>query len=232
MTEPAIFCEKVTKQYGSKCAVNELDLALAPGRVIGILGPNGAGKSTLFRLLVGLVRPDRGTVRVLGQLPGWQANGQIAYLPDRARWYPDHTVDQAFRWGETFLPSFDRRMAERLADFMKLDLSMRVGGMSRGQEARLMLILCIARHVPLIILDEPFSGIDVISRGQIIEALIDHLSERESTVLMSTHEIYEAERLLDVAVFLDEGRVILSGETDDLRRKHGSMQALMQTLYR
>lgn len=232
MSEPAIFCEKVTKRYGSKCAVNELDLALDPGRVVGILGPNGAGKSTLFRLLVGLVRPDRGTVRVLGQSPGWRTNGQIAYLPDRARWYPDHTVDQAFRWGETFLPGFDRGMAERLADFMKLDLSLRAGGMSRGQEARLMLILCIARHVPLIILDEPFSGIDVISRGQIIEALIDHLSESASTVLMSTHEIHEAERLFDVAVFLDEGRVILSGETDDLRRKHGSMQALMETLYR
>jgi ABC-2 type transport system ATP-binding protein len=151
MTDAAVICTEVTKQYGQKYALQQLNLTIPSGRVVGILGPNGSGKSTLFRLLTGLTRQDRGEVTVFGKRPGWKTNRDIAYLPDRARWYPDHTVKQAFQWAENFLPGFDRVEAEQLAAFMKVDLDMRVGGMSRGQEARLMLILCIARQVPLII---------------------------------------------------------------------------------
>jgi ABC-2 type transport system ATP-binding protein len=136
------------------------------------------------------------------------------------------------QWAENFLPGFDRVEAEQLAAFMKVDLDMRVGGMSRGQEARLMLILCIARQVPLIILDEPFSGIDVVSRERIIDGLIDHMSHGDHTVLISTHEIYEAESLFDYVVFLNEGQVVLAGEADALRGQYGSMHSIVQQLYR
>jgi ABC-2 type transport system ATP-binding protein len=122
--------------------------------------------------------------------------------------------------------------ARVLAEFMKVDLDAHVRDMSRGQEARVMLILCIARRVPLIILDEPFSGIDAISRARIIDCLIDHISDGEHTVLISTHELYEAEALFDHAVFLDAGRVVLSGDADELRRQYGSMHSIMQILYR
>jgi ABC-2 type transport system ATP-binding protein len=232
MTDAAVICTEVTKQYGQKYALQQLNLTIPSGRVVGILGPNGSGKSTLFRLLTGLTRQDRGEVTVFGKRPGWKTNRDIAYLPDRARWYPDHTVKQAFQWAENFLPGFDRVEAEQLAAFMKVDLDMRVGGMSRGQEARLMLILCIARQVPLIILDEPFSGIDVVSRERIIDGLIDHMSHGDHTVLISTHEIYEAESLFDYVVFLNEGQVVLAGEADALRGQYGSMHSIVQQLYR
>lgn len=232
MTEMAIVCNHITKAYGQKVALNELNLSIPSGSVVGILGPNGSGKSTLFRLLMGLIRADRGEVTILGKRPGWQTNAEIAYLPDRARWYPDHTVQQALQWAEVFLPGFDRTVAEKLAAFMKIDLDIRAAGMSRGQEARLMLILCIARRVPLIILDEPFSGIDVLSRERIIEGLIDHMSDGEHTILISTHEINEAEALFDYGVFLNEGQVALDGRADDLRRQYGSMQTIMKQLYR
>ncbi len=176
--------------------------------------------------------PGPGEVTVFEKRPGWKTNRDIAYLPDRARWYPEHTVKQAFQWAENFLPGFDRVEAEQLAAFMKVDLDMRVGGMSRGQEARLMLILCIARQVPLIILDEPFSGIDVVSRERIIDGLIDHISHGDHTVLISTHEIYEAESLFDYVVFLNEGQVVLAGEADALRGQYGSMHSIVQQLYR
>jgi ABC-2 type transport system ATP-binding protein len=231
MTQTAVLCVEVRKQYGSKRALDGLTLSIPHGRVVGILGPNGSGKSTLFRILTGLTLPDQGQVQVLGKPPGWQTNRDIAYLPDRARWYPDHSVRQAFTWAENFLPGFDIGTAEQLAEFMKVDLEARVRDMSRGQEARVMLILCIARRVPLIILDEPFSGIDAISRARIIDGLIDHISDGEHTVLISTHELYEAEALFDHAVFLDEGRVVLSGDADELRRQYGSMHTVMQTLY-
>lgn len=231
MIETAVHCENVTKQYGKKHALNACNVSVPANGIVGILGPNGSGKSTLFRLITGLIRPDAGKITVLDRTPGWEINRDIAYLPDRARWYPDHTVQQAFHWGETFLPGFDRDRAEKLADFMKLDRDAKASAMSRGQEARLMLILCIARLVPLIVLDEPFSGIDALSREKIIDGLIDHMDESGQTVLISTHEIHEVEGLFNYAVFLEQGQVKLAGETEELRRNHGSMHTLLRRLY-
>lgn len=231
MTEIAVMCRNIRKQYGPGYALNDLTLSIPGGRVTGILGPNGAGKSTLFRLLTGLTRADSGEVTVFGKSPGWQTNADIAYLPDRARWYGDHKVHEAFRFAEEFLPGFDRALAEKLAALMKVNMDMRVSGMSRGQEARLMLILCIARRVPLTILDEPFAGIDVISREKIIEGLIEHMNDGNRTVLISTHEVYEAEGLFDYSVFLNEGQVVLSGVADDLRKQYGSMHSTLNYLF-
>lgn len=226
----AIECTKLTKRYGNKNALNNLNLKIREGSVAGILGPNGAGKSTLFRMMMGLVRPDEGELMVLGEKPGYRTNSKIAYLPDRARWYQDHTVQKALQWGDHFLSEFNLKEAERFASLMKLDLEKKVSGLSKGQEARLMLILCLARQVPLVILDEPFSGIDTLSREQIMEGLIDYISEKEQTVLISTHEIYEAEGLFDYAVFLDEGELVLADEAEVLRRKFGSLHSIPRKL--
>ncbi|MFB5190365.1 ABC transporter ATP-binding protein [Alicyclobacillus fastidiosus] len=230
--EEAVYCRGVSKRYGQKYALNDLNLSLPKGCVVGVLGPNGSGKSTLFRALTNLTRPDSGEVRVLGRRPNWKTNEEIAYLPDRARWYPEQSVQQAFEWATRLLPGFDRAFAEQLASTMKLDLDMRTAGMSRGQEARLMLILCIARDVPLTILDEPFTGIDAISREQIIQGLIEHMSTGDRTMLVSTHEIYEAEPLFDHAVFMNEGQVQLSGDAERLRGEYGSMHTILNKLYR
>ncbi|HET7658102.1 MAG TPA: ABC transporter ATP-binding protein [Bacillales bacterium] len=231
MTDYAVVSQNLTKQYGEKYALNDLNLSIPVGEIVGILGPNGSGKSTLFRTITGLVRPDSGKINVLAKLPGWETNRDIAYLPDRARWYRDHKVSQAFQWAENFLPGFDRETADSLAENMKLNSEMKTSGMSRGQEGRLMLILCLARRVPLIVLDEPFSGIDALSREKIIEGLIEHLSDSSQTVLISTHEIHEAEGLFDRAFFLEDGHVKLSGESEELRREYGSMHSLLRKLY-
>ncbi|MDD9148355.1 MULTISPECIES: ABC transporter ATP-binding protein [unclassified Sporolactobacillus] len=232
MSEPVISAKELTKRYGSRAAVENLTLNVGKGRVLGVLGANGAGKSTFFRMIVGLVRPDNGQIEVLGKEPGWRSDAEIAYLPDRARWYSDYTADQGIEWGSRFLPGFDREEAGRLAEIMRLPRDLKASEMSKGQEARLMLILCMARRVPLVILDEPFSGIDGSSREHIIDVLIDALSEKQQTLLISTHEIYEAEGLFDDVVFLRQGRVALSGEAESLRRQYGSIDALSKKLYR
>lgn len=114
---------------------------------------------------------------------------------------------------------------------MQLDLNQKIDGMSRGTEARLMFILCLARQVPLMILDEPFSGIDLISREQIIAALITWVSEQDTTVILSTHEVSDAESLFDYIVFLRNGQIVQQGDADELRRAHGSIRDIMRHWY-
>jgi ABC-type multidrug transport system, ATPase component len=230
MTKPMIIADQISKNYGRKHALDRLSLSIESGHVTGILGANGAGKSTFFRMVTGLVTPNHGQLTVFGRKPGWRINSQIAYLPDRARWYSNYTAEQSFDFGTKVLPGFDLNEALRLADLMKLPLQLKTGGMSKGQEARLMLTLCIARNVPLIVLDEPFSGIDGSSRERIMEALVDAISERRQTLLISTHEIYEAEGLLDDVFFLSEGHVQLSGAAEQLRAQYGSIYELSRKL--
>lgn len=228
----AVTCRHVSKRYRDKYALHELNISIPSGGIVGILGPNGSGKSTFFQLLMNFIQPDSGEISVLNRKPNWRTNREIAYLPDRGRWFPEQTASQAFEWANRFLPGFDMKEAEALAKMMNIDEDTPAGGMSRGQEARLMLLICIARRVPLVILDEPFSGIDVISRDRIVSGLIDHIDTRQAqTVLVSTHEIYEAESLFDYVVFLDQGQVRLAGEVEQLRAEHGSMDTLFRKLY-
>lgn len=232
MSQYAVACMNVHKQYKDKSALKGISLQIPKGKVTGILGPNGSGKSTLFKLIMGITKPTSGYIQVLNAAPSWQINRDIAYLPDRASWYPNHTVKNVIDWAEHLLPRFNRNKAEELLSFMKLDQDMVTQGLSKGEEARMLLILCIARDVPLILLDEPFSGIDLISREKIIAALIDLLSEGEQTVILTTHEIYEAESLFDHVIFLEDGRVKKEGVVEELRTQHGSMENMYRELYR
>ncbi|MEV2281778.1 ABC transporter ATP-binding protein [Paenibacillus larvae] len=232
MNHYAITANQINKRYGQKTALHDFSLHLPANQVIGILGANGAGKSTFFRMAAGFIKPDNGSLNVLGRQAGWMTNKQIAYLPDRARWFEEHTVKQALNWAEQLLSGFNRNRAEELVDFMKLNMDMRAKGMSKGQEARLMLSICLAREVPLIILDEPFSGIDLLSRERIISAIIENISDQEQTIVLSTHDIHESESLFNYVVFMDEGHVLLESDVEQLRAERGSMETVYRQLYR
>lgn len=221
----------ICKKYGKRRALDRFDIEVPENAITAILGPNGAGKSTFMRMLTGLVAPDEGTLTVLGRKPSWETNRLISYLPDRAHWYQGHTVETAIEWGSRLLPSFRKDEAWEIVRSLGLDADMETEGMSKGQEARLMLALCLARDVPLLVLDEPFSGIDLLSREKIVAALIDSFSVRRQTVLICTHEIAETESLFDHAVFVHEGRVALAGEVEELRSERGSMQDIYRRIY-
>ncbi|MDP4093306.1 MAG: ABC transporter ATP-binding protein [Bacillota bacterium] len=223
---------KLTKRYGSKIVIDNLDLNIEEGKVTGLLGPNGAGKSTLLKALVGLVRPDSGSISIFGQKPSIKLNSEIAYLPDRAGWYQFHTVKTALEYAKSVFPGFDEPKSEEMVKQMKLDIDMKVETLSKGQQACLQLILCLARNVRLCILDEPFSGIDLISRERIIQGIIESIMDGSRTLIISTHEIYESESLFEKVVFLEEGHVKLAGEVEELRRQGDSLENVYRRLYR
>ena len=228
----AIEISKIVKSYNSKRVIDNLSLTFAEGKVTGLLGPNGAGKSTLFKMLVGLVKPDSGNIQIFGQKPSIELNSQIAYLPDRAGWYQFQSVKEALAYANVIFPGFDAERAQGMVKLMKLDHDMKVADMSKGQQACLYLIFCLARNVRLIILDEPFSGIDLISRERIIQGIIDSIIDRRQTIIISTHEIYESESLFEDVVFLDNGNITLTGDVETLRSQEGSLEAIYRRLYR
>jgi len=228
----AIEIKYLTKSYGSKIALDDLYISFPEGQITGLLGPNGAGKSTLFKAIVGLVKPQCGNILIFGQHPHWKQNAEIAYLPDRAKWYKAHTIEQALTYARNVLPGFDLPRALEMANLMKLDLCEQVSTLSKGQEARLHIILCLARKVKLVLLDEPFSGIDLLSRERIIQSLIDSMIDQPQTIVISTHEIHETESLFDHVVFLNRGQLVLEGNAEALRQEKGSIESIYRGLFR
>lgn len=220
------------KTYDKKLAINNLSVSFPEGKVSGLLGPNGAGKSTLMKIMVGLVKANSGSLNILGENPSWKVNAEISYLPDRAKWYQYHTVEHALEYSHQIFPKFNLKKAKYMANLMKLDFSAKVHSLSKGQQACLMLVICLSRDTRLVLLDEPFSGIDLISRERIIHSIIDSLSEQKQTFIISTHEIYEAESLLEYVVFLDNGQLIKAGEAEVLRSQNDSIESLYRRLYR
>lgn len=227
----AVEINNLAKSFGVKHVIDNITISFEEGKVTGLLGPNGAGKSTLLKMLVGLVKPDSGSIRIFDQKPSVKLNSQIAYLPDRAGWYMFQTVKQALDYANSIFSDFDMEKADNMLKQMKLDPEMKVGNISKGQQACLYLIFCLARKASLCLLDEPFSGIDLISRERIIQSIIDSIFDSRQTIIISTHEIHESESLFEKVVFLDEGKIKLCGEVEELRKQGESLEAVYRRLY-
>ncbi len=229
---PAVEARGLTKRFLGRWALRGVDLTLEAGRVLGLLGPNGSGKSTLIKILAGVLRPTAGEVRVLGRRPGWETKARVAYLPDVDHLYRDMNGNEAIGFMTAFFPDFQGERARSLMEFLAVPPEQPFGQMSRGQRARFKLALTLARRADLLLLDEPLSGIDVVSRGRILNAILSEYRLGEQAVILATHEIDEAEALFDQVVFLREGQVILTGTAEDLRaRRRKSIEDIYREEY-
>ena len=224
--------KNLTKRYGSKIALNGVNLSVGSGKIIGLLGPNGAGKTTLIKILNGLLQPDSGEVRICGQVPGKETKSLISYLPDRPYFGDWMRVKDVFKLFEEFYWDFDRNRAEALCRALKIDLDGKIKAMSKGTKEKVQLILVISRAAKLYLLDEPIAGVDPAARDLILDTIINNYNP-ESTVILSTHLIADVERVLDEVIFLQEGRVILQDQVDDIReREDKSVDELFRTMFR
>jgi ABC-2 type transport system ATP-binding protein len=222
----------VSKKFGSTIALNDVSLVFPRGKIIGLFGPNGAGKSTSIKLIMGLNRPDRGEVRVDGEKPQ-NKKQDMAYLPEIDHLYPWMNIAQAADFTRTFYADWDEAKYRELIKFLNLQEDMKIAKISKGQRAKTKLLLTVSRRAPYLLMDEPLSGIDILTREEIINTLIRDYREGEQTIIISTHEIAEVESLVDEVIFLDKGKVKLSGNAEDLRvERNMSLVELMKEAFR
>jgi len=224
--------KNISKSFGSTVALDDVSLVFPRGKIIGLFGPNGAGKSTSIKLIMGLNRPDRGEVRVDGENPQ-NKKQDLAYLPEIDHLYPWMNIAQAADFTRTFYADWDETKYRELIKFLNLQEDMKISKISKGQRAKTKLLLTVSRRAPYLLMDEPLSGIDILTREEIINTLIRDYREGEQTIIISTHEIAEVESLVDEVIFLDRGKVKISGNAEDLRvERNMSLVELMKEAFR
>ena len=220
MEEAMLTCHGLTKRYGKMTALDRIDLALEPGRIVGLLGPNGSGKTTMIKLAVRLLQPTEGEIRIGGKLPGPETKAMLSYLPDR-EYLPDWMkVKGLLTFYQDFYPDFRRKMAEEMLE--KLDITQEMGlkKMSKGTKEKVRLILTMSREAKLYLLDEPIAGVDPAARDYILRTILQNYSP-DALVLISTHLIADVESVLDEAVFLKSGKIVLHKPVDQIREETG-----------
>ena len=224
--------EHVTKQYGSKKALDDISFTIEPGKIYGLLGPNGSGKSTTIKIINDLLQPTSGTVLVNGAAPGVASKQIISYLPDRNYLNDWMKVEDTFKLFSDFYADFDRQRAEEMLRSLNIDAKARLKTLSKGTLEKVQLILIMARRAKLYVLDEPIAGVDPAARDYIIQTILSNYGE-DSSILISTHLITDIEKILDEVLFIQEGKLVLQGAVDDIRAEHGkSIDGLFREVFK
>ncbi len=215
-----LVCNELSKTYGSVRALDHVDLKLEEGKIVGLLGPNGSGKTTLIKLASRLLVPTEGEVRICGELPSPVTKAIVSYLPDR-NYLPDWMkTKDLLEMYQDFYGDFDVQRAQEMLGSLNIDYDTPLKNMSKGTKEKVQLILTMSRHAKLYLLDEPIAGVDPAARDYILKTIISNYDET-ATVLISTHLIADVENVLDEAVFLKEGKVVLHQSVDELRDTTG-----------
>jgi ABC-2 type transport system ATP-binding protein len=216
MTDIALHLDGVGKDY-KFFSLNDIQLELPHGHIMGFIGPNGAGKSTTIRILLGLVHQDRGTVRVLGHpMPADQAAAKwdVGFASEDMRLYESTTLDWHMRFIRSIFPSWDQAYAQTLLKRFDLKPEQRIKGLSHGQRVKATLLLVLARRPRLLVLDEPTTGLDPVARHEILRELTDVMRDDDRSVLFSSHNTLDVEQISDQITFIDRGRIIDSRDKE------------------
>lgn len=211
----------VCKSYRRKKAADHIDFTLPEGSgIVGIIGANGSGKSTLLKLLAGLARPDKGSIRINGANVSRRSASDIAYLSEMESYYSFYTVKEMIDFYASQFPDFNREKADDMMAFMNIDKSSRIKSLSKGSRGRVKIMLALSREASVILMDEPLSGLDPMVKESIVKGLISYIDVERQTVLLTTHELGEIEPLLDQVMLMKDGQMLAWEYTEDIRLKH------------
>lgn len=231
MNDQLILAQGLTKLYGKKMALDHMDLTVGRGRIVGLLGPNGSGKTTFIKLLCGLLQPTEGLLTIDGQKPGIHTKSIISYLPDRMYFADWMKVSDLTDFFADFYEDFDRAKAAEMMKALEIRPKDRMKTMSKGTKEKVQLAVIMSRKAQLYLLDEPIAGVDPAARDFILNTILTNYNE-EGTVLLSTHLISDIERVLDEAIFLQNGRVVRHDTVDNIRENEGkSVDQLFREIF-
>jgi len=221
----------LTKKYGSKVAVEDINLEIEGGHIIGLLGPNGSGKTTIIKMLNGLLQPTSGEIIVEGNKVGPESKQVISYLPDQTYLNMNQKVSEVIDFFSDFYEDFDSERAYDMLAKLSINPGDKLKTMSKGTKEKVQLILVMSRRADLYILDEPIAGVDPAARDYILNVILSNY-DPEATILISTHLISDIENILDQVLFLRNGKIVMNSSVDDIRVKEGkSVDALFREVF-
>jgi len=221
--EPVIAVRGVTRRFWTTVALEDVSLSVPRGVVFGLVGPNGSGKTTLIKHVLGLLRAQTGTVRVFGRDPVADPVGVLSRIGcltednDLPGWM---RVDELMRYMRAFYPNWSDAYAEELRQAFALEPTKRVKELSKGQKARVGLLVALAYRPELLVLDEPSSGLDPLVRRDILGAIVRTIADEGRTVVFSSHLLDEVERVADHVAMIDRGRIVFDAPLDEIRSTH------------
>jgi len=220
---PMVEVNGLSRSYGNNHALDGIDFTAGAGRVYGLVGANGAGKTTLLKHLLGLLRPQAGTVRVFGEDPVRHPErvlkrvGYLSELRDMPEWM---RICEFLRYLQAFHPTWDMKFAYELVDTFKLDASRKISALSQGMRAQTGIIAALAHRPELLILDEPSNGLDAVVRLDIIDAVIRTVADEGRCVIFSSHLLDEMERTCDHVTMIQDGRITFDCDLDAIKETH------------
>ena len=222
----------LTKRYSNVLALDNVDLTVEPGKIIGVLGPNGSGKTTLIKLINGLLTPTKGSILINGSKPGVETKKIVSYLPDNNFLPSWMTAEQIVALFGDFYEDFRTELAYEMLDRLGVPRNMRLKNLSKGNKEKVCLILVMSRNALLYVLDEPIAAVDPATRDYVIATIINNYNPN-ATVLISTHIISDIEPVLDEAIFINRGKLVLHKTVDEIRQEHGmSVDGLFREVFK
>ena len=222
----------ISKKYGKIHAVKDVSFQIKEGKIIGIFGINGVGKSTILKSIAGVIRPDKGKILIDGEEINSNLYNKIAFVPDVDTYFPHLTIKESFSFMNEFYKNWDNEKAYSMLKIFNLTDDKIISNLSKGNRARVKIILGFAQNAKYILLDEPFSGIDIFKREEFIQAMIQYISPQQS-VIITTHEIYEIEEIVEEVIILHEGEVAFNFNVKEVRQNENkSIVDKMREVYR
>lgn len=225
MSGAAIATHELLKSYRGKVALSGLTLDVPKGALCGFLGRNGAGKTTTMKLLMGMIRSDGGSLEVLGKPIRTEADAvavrrRVAFVSEEKELYPFMTVEQTIRFTRPFFPTWRKDLEEKYLKRFRLPLDKAIPKLSKGMRTQLMLLLAMARGAELLLMDEPTSGLDPAMTEDVLQELAALASAEGVTVFFSSHQLAEVEQICDRVALIDQGRLVIEGDLDDLKAQY------------
>lgn len=230
--ELVLSLEAVSKSYAGRRVVDRVTFSERRGRILGLVGPNGAGKTTLIRIVMGIVEPEEGSVRVLGARSAAISRQRVGYLPEERGLYQRQTVQHVLRYLAKLKGVGRRRSDRRMGVWLERlgvpeVLTQRVRELSKGMQQKVQFVATVLHDPDLLLLDEPFGGLDPVSRQQ-LRSILQELAANGKTILLSSHEMAEVELLCPEVVMIHLGRIVLSGFVDAIKEDFGDHAVIVQ----